>query len=71
MKTFVGDIGTEILLDSGSTITDATVQKIYYKKPQTGDKGFWVGSIKDTTKVSYTILVDDLDESGEWVLQIY
>jgi len=71
-KTYVGDIGTKILLDSSSTLTGATVKRIYYRKPLTGTTGHFDAEIEDTTKLYYTTdSADDLDEAGDWILQIY
>jgi hypothetical protein len=69
-KIYKDDIGTEIILDTGVDITSATTHDIKYKKPD-GTLGSWTGTIKDTTKVSYTIIASDLDQSGEYEVQAY
>lgn len=69
-KIYVGDIGTEILLDTGVNITTATVHNIKYKKPD-GTTGTWTGTVKDFTKISYTVQAADLDQAGTYTLQAY
>ena len=69
-KIYVGDIGTEIILDALTDISSQTVLQIKYKKP---DKttGFWPASVQDTTKAKYVTAEGDLDQAGTWQLQIY
>jgi hypothetical protein len=65
-----GDIGTEILLDTGVDITDATLAEIKYQKPD-GTTGSWTGVVDSTTKVKYVTLANDLDQAGQWLFQSY
>lgn len=69
-KIYVGDTGTDIILDSGADISSATTLQIKYKKPS-GDTGAWTATVQSTTKAVYTTQAGDLDESGEWRIQIY
>ena len=67
-RTFVNDIGTVILLDTGTALAGASAVAIAYKKPS-GKTGTWTGSVSATTKISYTTVSGDLDEAGIWLLQ--
>ena len=69
-KIYKGDIGTEILLDTGTNILAASTHDIKYEKPD-NTVGTWTATIKDTTKVSYIIQSDDLDQIGEYEVQDY
>jgi len=72
-KVYIGDIGTKIRLDAGESIADATLLRIYYKKPS-GATGYWTATLEGTRYATYTTLLssdDDLDESGNWEVQLY
>ncbi|RKZ04351.1 hypothetical protein DRQ25_17145 [Candidatus Fermentibacteria bacterium] len=68
MKTYVGDIGTEIILECGMDISDGTGYDIAYKKPD-GAEGVWNGALEGTTQVKYTTVEGDLDQAGDYRLQ--
>ena len=77
-KHYIGEIGTQILLDCGINLSDIITPRIYYKKPS-GIVGTWVGvlysSYSDlalaigTYFVSYTLAGTDANVSGEWEFQ--
>lgn len=69
-KVYVGDTGTEFILDCGSDITTATVLQIRAKKPS-GAAVTWPAVIDGTQKVKYVALANDIDEPGRWRLQAY
>lgn len=69
-KIYVGDIGTEILLDAVEDISTQTKLEIKYKKPD-GTTGAWSASLDDTTKAKYATVANDLDQAGVWTFQIY
>jgi hypothetical protein len=69
-KVYVGDIGTQIILDCGSNITAATGMAIKVKKPS-GDEVEWTGVLDGTNSVKYILEAGDLDEPGTWILQAY
>lgn len=72
-KVHVGDIGTKLRLDAGESIAAATLLRIYYKKPS-GDTGYWTATLEGTDYATYTTVDnsdDDLDEDGNWELQLY
>lgn len=70
IRPFVGDVGTDIIIDLQEDISSATDYKIFYKKPS-GAVGSWIKdnlTIINSTMLRYTTLSDeDLDESGEWI----
>lgn len=67
---FVGDIGTELLLDCGVNITTATLVKVLAKPPRGSIKS-WVGTINGTTNVKYLLQNGDINIPGIWHLQVY
>ena len=67
-KSYVGDVGTEILVDCGSVITGATELKLEIKKPD-GTMVEWVPTIYQTNFLKYTILAGDFDLAGTYLLQ--
>ncbi len=67
-KQYKGDVGTEILLDTSSDLTDATNTKIRCKKPD-GTTVEWAATIKETTKLSYITAAGDLDQAGMYRVQ--
>ncbi|KKN39934.1 hypothetical protein LCGC14_0738400 [marine sediment metagenome] len=64
-KFYVGD--TPLLrVDAGSDISDASVYRILYWKPD-GASGYFVGSLSGTQLIEYQITdVTILDEKGAW-----
>ncbi len=66
-KTYVGDVNTEIRLDTEVSLASATALKISARKPD-GTEVLWTGSA-DGTVVRYYTLADDLDVAGQWLLQ--
>lgn len=69
-KVFVGDIGTEIILDAGSDISSQTTLKIQYEKPD-GTSGEWDASVYQTNYAKYTTQSGDIDMAGVWRFRIY
>ena len=67
-KYYVGDIGTEIVLDTKVDLTGGTDAKIKVKKPD-GSAVEWDASIKDTTGLSHVAAADELDQAGTYLLQ--
>ena len=65
------DVGTELVVDVGETITGATSLKINYRKPD-GTIGSWNAIEYDSTHIVYTTLsTTDLDQAGTWEIQAY
>lgn len=67
-KHYVGEIGTEILLDTKVDIIAATATKVKCKKPD-GTIVEWAATIKETTILSYTTAAGDLDQAGMYRVQ--
>lgn len=67
---FVGDIGTEIVLDCGQTITGATKLEIVARRPD-GTNVTWTASADTTTAIKYATQANDLNQAGDWKLQAY
>ena len=69
---YVGDTGVEITLDCGIDVSLAHNIKINVLKPK-GSEVQWSAVLHqtDNTKIVYTTVSDDLDESGEYKLQAH
>lgn len=65
-----GDVGTEIVLDCGFTVSTATVMQIVARTPK-GEKKTWSAILEGTTKIKYTLATGDLNMAGTWQLQAY
>ena len=68
MKTYVGDTGTVILLDTKQDISVATSVSISAKTPK-GEVRSWSGAVVETTKVQYVTTAETFSEPGTWTLQ--
>jgi hypothetical protein len=74
-KVFKNDVGTKISLDVDQDLTEATVAKIKYVKPN-GDTGYWTATIDDES-IYYVTTVNeekteyDLDQVGTWTFFSY
>lgn len=68
---FVGDEGTDIVIDCGIDISTATVRRIVVQKRENGPKIYWVAVPASATAMKYTTLAGDIDVSGTWKLQAY
>lgn len=65
-----GDIGTAIRYDCGEDISDQTVLKLKYIKPD-GTTGEWVATVYDNNTAQYiTADITDLI-AGEMFIQVY
>ena len=69
-KVYVGDIGTEFVLDCGVAINTATVMEIRIKKPS-GAVATWTATLSGTQSVRYVAAANDIDEAGAWKMQAY
>lgn len=69
-KVYVGDVGTEIILECTTDISTATAHHIQVMRPD-GVEVEWITSIEGTTKLKYTALEGDFDMEGEYMLQAY
>lgn len=69
-KYYVDDVGTEIIVDTCSDISSATVTDLIVEKPD-GEQFTWHGSVYDTTKIRYVVDAGDFDQVGEYLVQAY
>lgn len=69
-KSYVGDIGTVILLDCGTDISAATVTEIRVKKPD-GLEHVWSGVMEAVKYVKYVVQDGDFDMKGNYLFQAY
>ncbi len=67
---FVGDIGTEIILDCGTAVTTSTVRNVIARSPR-GAKKTWAASVDGTNNIKYVTAAGDLDQAGDWRIQAY
>jgi hypothetical protein len=69
-KYYVGDIGTEIIVDTTVDLTAATVLSLKVLKPGTAEVT-WSGTQYETTKIRYVIQSGDFNVAGVYSLQAY
>ena len=67
-KHYVGEIGTDIIVDCGAVITGATETKIKVRKPDETEIE-WTANIDGTNFLKYTTKADDFDLAGTYYLQ--
>lgn len=67
-KTYVGDTGTVVLLDTGTSLSAATAVTIEARKPN-GALVSWTGTVSETTKIRFVSLLTTFDQPGAWILQ--
>ena len=67
-KIYVGDIGTDIIVDCGSDISTATVHELKVKKP---DRTIvtWSADILNTKFIKHITVSGDLNQSGTYTIQ--
>ena len=66
-KVYVGDVETEIVLNTFIDLAGATVS-IEVRKPN-GNEISWPAVVTETTKVYYRTGAGDLDVRGDWRMQ--
>ena len=69
-KYYVGDVGTELILDTCVDITTATLVQIMVQKPDDTEE-IWAANIYDTTHVRHVIQDGDWDQEGRYRYQAY
>jgi len=71
-KIYQDDVGTVFEVDVGDDLSSATTTDLKVRKPD-GTTTTWTGT-KDgvvNSQINYTIVEDDLDQVGEYLLQAY
>lgn len=71
IKYYVGDTGTEIIVDTCSDITTATKVALLVLKPNASAAEEWIGTVEEETKIKYVVKVNDFDVAGEYRMQSY
>lgn len=69
-QVFIKQSLLRLKLDTGISLTDATVKKILWKNPVNG-KGSWNVITVEGTSLVYDVTVDDITIPGNWELQSY
>ncbi len=69
-KSYVGDIGTTITLETSVDLSSATTKEIKVRKPN-GEKVTWTASVVSTTKLRFTTISGTFDQAGVWSFQAY
>lgn len=69
-NVFVGDVGTEIILNCGVSIVSATSLSIKARKPS-GVEVSLQATLLAPNSLKYVTVAGDLDEPGAWLLQAY
>lgn len=67
-KVYVGDTGTQVVLDCGQDISAATARSIEVRKPD-GSATSWAASASGTNAVAYISQAGTFDQAGAWRLQ--
>lgn len=67
-RHYIGEIGTEIIVDIGVDITGATPTKLKVKKPD-GTEVEWTATVYNSNYLKYTSLIGDFNISGTYSLQ--
>jgi hypothetical protein len=70
MSAHVGDIGFQIIFDTGEDLAGATVHNLIFLKPG-GSIVTFSGTIDGTTLKYTTTAATDLDIMGTWSVQAY
>ena len=80
-KHYKGEVGTDLILDTGVLIGTVQFQYIKYQKPDGVTQGSWNASLYSshsdiaaaigTYLLLHTLDADELDVSGEWTFQAW
>ena len=70
IELHVGDVGTEIVLDCWTNVSNSTLCEIIAKKPDES-RVHWTASVADETSIKYVVQAGDLNVAGNWRLQTY
>jgi len=70
-KYYVGDVGTELIVDVCVDITDAVACKLYVMKPGATVALEWAAGVYQTQYLRYVIQAGDLSVPGEYKVQAW
>ena len=69
-KIYKGDIGTVLIVDVKTDISDATKLSLKVLDPD-GISREWAGTLEGTTKIRYVVVEGDLNKVGIYKVQPY
>lgn len=67
-KVYVGDVGTEIRLNTGISLAGATTLEVRARNPL-AEEFVWTAEAFEGTSVRYFTQAGDLNQPGTWFLQ--
>lgn len=70
-KYFVGDEGTEIIVDCGQDITGAQNTALKIRKPDGTEEDWTPADIYQTNYLRYITVANNFDQTGNYRLQSY
>ena len=69
-KHYLNEYGTELLVDTGTDLTGATVMKLCVKKPDGGFVEWYCEQYSQNKKyLRYVLRIGDFDQVGEYKIQ--
>lgn len=69
-KYYIGDVGTEIIVDTCENITSAISAKLLVQKPDRSNHE-WIGIVFEDTKIRYIVKEGDFDQVGVYLVQAF
>lgn len=69
-RHYIGEVGTEIIVDCGVDITGATNTKLKIKKPD-GTEVEWVAIVYNSNYLKYISIAGDFNIAGDYYLNSY
>jgi hypothetical protein len=70
-KIYVGDVGTEIIVDTTISLNQATVLQLRVLKPGSSEEVTWAGEEHEGTKILYRAQPGDFSIAGVYMIQAY
>ena len=68
MKVYMGDIGTEIVVDCGVDVSAAATPALKVKKPDSST-ATWPATVVESNKLRHITVAGDLDQAGKYLIQ--
>lgn len=69
-RSYVGDIGTVLMVNTKEDISTASKVSLKIKKPDDTEVE-WIGTVDRTTYIRYATVSGDFDQSGEYHMNAY
>jgi len=70
-KHYVGEIGTEVIINCGTNISAASTKNLKVLKPDGKTEVVWAAEFSGTNSLKYIIKEGDLDQVGSYSIQPY